>query len=159
MPTHTPHIVLVVEGNAPIARLLEMVLERQGGYSVLGATTGDAAALVLRATAGGMVLVFDTTLPDMDGEAFLALAEQEHWLPDRIACVCITGTRRQDLPATFEALLTRYDIPVLMKPFALDELLAAVRQVEQRIAHLPASSASSSAMPPATPLDHAAGQE
>lgn len=160
----TPTTILVVEDFAPISRLLQMVLEDQGDYIVLEEANGASAIDVLRRThPASMVVLFDYLLPDMDGAAFLALVEREHWLSDRLACICMTGMRRQDLPATFEALLTRYGIPLLMKPFALEDVLAAVQQAEQRLAQFPASSSAPPYAPPYAPpprrLDRAAGED
>ena len=93
---------------------------------------------ILHTTPHRLIVLFDYRMPRTDGVSLLALAEQEAWLVERHAFVCMTGTNRDSLPLALLALLARYQVPLVAKPFDIDDMLAVIRQGEQRLAQLPA---------------------
>ncbi len=127
MSTH----VLVIEDDEGIRLALRMLLEAEG-YAVAAAVDGKQALALLDMSQEGWVVVFDYRMPRLDGEALLALAEHEGWLAERHVFVCLTASPHR-LPPTLSALLARYQVPLVGKPFDLDDLLAAVQQAEQRL--------------------------
>lgn len=135
-----PTTVLVIDDDESIRATLRMLLELEGGYTVLEAADGGSAIEMLRTSPIGMVVLFDYLMPHMDGEALLALAERERWLTGRYAFVCMTVATHTQLPATMAALLAHYDVPFIAKPFNIDDVLAAVRQAERGLAHPPVRS-------------------
>jgi hypothetical protein len=70
-------------------------------------------------------------MPRVDGDALLALAVREGWLGERHTFLCLTAASPQRLPATLSALLARYRVPLIGKPFDLDDLLAGIKQAER----------------------------
>lgn len=132
-----PTTVLVIDDDESIRTTLHMLLEAEGGYTVLEAADGKSAAEVLRASPAGMIVLFDYLMPQMDGAALLALAEREQWLGGHYAFICMTVASQRELPAALAALLAHYDVPLIAKPFDIDNLLAGVRLAEQRLAQHP----------------------
>jgi DNA-binding NtrC family response regulator len=130
MPTH----VLVVDDDSDTRTTLRMVLE-DAGYAVREAEGGTAALDVLHTRPDGLVVLFDYRMPGVDGDALMALAEREHSLVQRHAFVCMTASPHSLAP-TLSALLTRYNVPLVAKPFDIDELLAVIEQAAQRLALL-----------------------
>jgi CheY-like chemotaxis protein len=130
MHTH----VLVVDDDSDTRATLRMVLE-DAGYAVLEAEGGTAALDVLHTRPDGLVVLFDYRTPGVDGDALIALAEREHSLVHRHAFVCMTASP-QSLTPTLSALLARHDVPLVAKPFDIDELLAIIEQAAQRLALL-----------------------
>ncbi|MVZ86774.1 response regulator [Burkholderia pseudomallei] len=116
--------VLLVEDDPLIGSGLEQGL-KQEGFAVDWAQNADAATLALRTTSYGLLLL-DLGLPDKDGLAVLAaLRRRDDALP------VIVVTARDALPDRIAGLDCGAD-DYLVKPFALEELLARIRAVNRR---------------------------
>jgi DNA-binding NtrC family response regulator len=115
-----------------------LLLHEEGGYTVIETAEPASALDILHSTPHGLVVLFTYRMPPTDGEALLALAEQEAQLVGRHAFVCMTDVSRDHLPLTVIALPTRYKVPLVPKPFEVDDLLAVIEQAEQRFAQRPA---------------------
>ena len=61
----TQHLILLIDDNAPIERLITLVL-RSGGFDVLTARSGAEAMDVLASETPSLILC-DLQLPDIDG--------------------------------------------------------------------------------------------
>jgi len=72
-------------------------------------------------------------MPIMDGQRFLEQALADSTLTARCAFICITASPNR-LSRDVPALLAAHDIPLIAKPFDIDELLEAVRQAAARLA-------------------------
>jgi CheY-like chemotaxis protein len=112
------HTVLVVEDEPAAARVLEIMLQRAGYHVAVAGSLGDArrALSAIRPSA----VLLDLQLPDGSG---LDLAHELAVRPTRIPVVVLSGRG----PAEDFA-----DSPVavwLMKPFAKEQLLRAVKRV------------------------------
>lgn len=129
MPTH----VLVIDDDADICATLRLLLEDEGGYCVTDTADTEQALTLLHTSPQRLVVLFDYHMPRQESAALVALAEHEAPLAARHAFVCMTTTDSERLPTTLKALLARYDVPLLTKPFDIAAVLAAVRQAEQRI--------------------------
>lgn len=111
--------VLVVDDDLALTDLLSMVFEDEG-YEVRVAT-GGADALTFSEDWRPDLIVLDLMMQDMDGWAFRARQVRNHLAHVPVLILTATNTadgRLEDLGA-----------PILAKPFQLDDLLAAVRQV------------------------------
>ena len=129
-----PTCVLVIDDDSDTTATVRWLLE-DAGYAVLEAADGAVALDVLHASSDRLVVLFDYRMPRMDGEQLMALAEREQELVQHHSFVCMTASPTF-LPPTLAALLARYDVPLLAKPFGIDELLAAIGQAAQRLARL-----------------------
>jgi len=128
MPTR----VLVIDDDSATRVSVRWILE-DAGYAALEAEDGAVALDMLHTSPDGLVVLFDYRMPRMDGAELMALAEREQLLAQRHSFVCMTASPHS-LPPTLAALLTRYDVPLVAKPFGIDELLAVLGQAEQRLA-------------------------
>ncbi|WP_042272747.1 response regulator [Paraburkholderia heleia] len=116
--------ILLVEDDTLIGGGLQQGLQREG-FAVDWTQDGDAAALALRTTSYGLVLL-DLGLPKLDGLTLLARARQRN---DDTPVIIITA--RDAVPDRVAGLDGGAD-DYIVKPFALDELLARMRVVRRR---------------------------
>jgi DNA-binding response OmpR family regulator len=120
--------VLVVDDDECIRTLVSEVLS-QAGFSVRAAATGDEALALARA-ARPDVAVLDINLPGISGyEVCHALRAEFGASP---AILFLSGSRTEPLDRVVGLLLGADDY--LVKPFALDELIARVRGLLRRAA-------------------------
>jgi DNA-binding response OmpR family regulator len=116
--------VLLVEDDPRVARLVERGLT-EAGHQVVVAP--DGAEGLARAEAGGYdLIVLDVLLPALDG---LALCRRLR--AQRVRTPILMLTARDAVPDRVAGLDAGAD-DYLVKPFALDELLARVRALSRR---------------------------
>ena len=116
--------VLLVEDYQPLARALAQGL-REAGYAV-DATADGRQGLALAEANGYDALVLDVMVPELDG---LAILRRVRAAGSSAAVVIITA---RDQVADRIAGLDLGADDYLVKPFALDELLARLRAVIRR---------------------------
>ena len=116
--------VLVVDDNDDIRQALRWVLEDEG-YTVYEAPDGAPALERLREHPEGMVVLLDLSMPGVDGLEVLRAVEEHQALAQRHTYIVVTA-RERTLPLSAVQQLARLNIPLLGKPFEIDELLAAV---------------------------------
>ncbi|HKT99582.1 MAG TPA: response regulator [Paraburkholderia sp.] len=116
--------ILLVEDDPLIGNGLRLGLRREG-FAVDWAQDGNAGALALRTTAYGLVLL-DLGLPNQDGMTLLAALRRRD---DATPVIVITA--RDGVPDRVAGLDGGAD-DYLVKPFALEELLARIRVVNRR---------------------------
>lgn len=118
--------ILLVEDDPLIGSGLQSGLQRSG-FAVDWTQDGDAAALALRTTSYGLALL-DLSLPGVDGLSLMAALRRRN---DDTPVIIITA--RDAVPDRVAGLDGGAD-DYLVKPFALDELLARIRVVRRRLA-------------------------
>jgi two-component system KDP operon response regulator KdpE len=123
--TERHHVVLVIDDEIQIRRLLRIALEANG-YKVLDATNGHDG-LVEAATRRPDILVLDLGLPDMDGVAVVKRLREWSSVP---VVVLSVRDRDEDKIAALDAGADDY----VTKPFSTPELLVRLR-VALRHAH------------------------
>ena len=107
-------IVLVVEDDADVREVIEVVL-REEGHVVISAADGQEALGIVRHIVPGVILL-DGAMPRMDGASFRAALAAEGKLA-KVPIVSISGTTHPS------------DVHVLRKPFSVDALLGVVRSL------------------------------
>jgi CheY-like chemotaxis protein len=109
--------VLIVDDDSQILDMLRNVLE-EAGFVVLTAGGGEVALSLLQHTPVALVLT-DFMMPQLTG---LQLAQQMRSNPQTAAIpvLVMSAALPPHLPDVFAAVIT--------KPFALDDLVASVRQ-------------------------------
>ncbi len=123
---------LIVDDDKDIRATLRWLLE-DAGYQVAEATEGAAALKALRTAHYPTVVMLDLMMPGgLDGESALQMAAQDPKIISRHGFILMTAAATT-LKLAFVNLLTRLDIPVLHKPFDVDEALALVEQTNQRL--------------------------
>ena len=143
--------ILVVDDDRSLRTILCMVLEADG-YSVEPAPDGMAALAYLREHREPCVVLLDYYLPRLDGYEVLCQinAEAESAMLPPYAITFMTAAH-ETLPLALVDLLHAQDIPLLAKPFGLNELLRAVavacRRLAEMSAQLPAAARERDAVP------------
>lgn len=115
-PPHLPHLVLVVEDDLPLARLMDALLTSDG-YRVASASDGQTALDLIRREPPALILL-DLTLPHMDGWEVLARIRRMQ-RPSPVALLtgnAAAATRARDAGAA----------TIILKPFDVEELLRTV---------------------------------
>lgn len=122
-----PPLVLVVDDEAPLRRVIGRALER-AGYCVRGAGSAESAYELLATTPADAVLL-DVQLPTMSGLAlYLAIIRRWPALTGRVA-IMSGDADAEDV----QNWVAHNPCVVLRKPFRLDEVLRWLRHVmEQR---------------------------
>lgn len=125
--------VLIVDDDRDIRFLLRFILEELD-YSVLEASDGREGLRLLRASgAERLIVLLDYRMPRMDGWALLREVASDATLAGRHTFALVTANV-ETLPASFRAMLEEQAIPILAKPFHLDELDALVQHCASRAA-------------------------
>lgn len=118
--TGTAPIVLVIDDDAPLRRMLSLTL-RDGGFAVVPAGDGQAALDLLTTDASlPDAIVLDLEMPVMDGRAFFR-ALRERGLDVPVIVVSAYGARAAQRQLGAESYLD--------KPFSPDELVKRVRSL------------------------------
>jgi len=116
--------VLVVEDEPRMAALVARVLREEG--DAVDVTASGADAVWMAAATPYEAIVLDVMLPDLDGFAVCArLRQQEVWTP-------VLMLTARDAVADRVAGLDAGADDYLLKPFAVDELLARLRALVRR---------------------------
>jgi CheY-like chemotaxis protein len=122
MPT-----VLVVDDDESVREAARVVLEDEG-YTVDEAPDGASALDMLRVAEDPMVVLLDIRMPHLSGIDVLTLIGGDARLTRH--SFVIWAASRVPLPAE---VLTTLAVPVVPKPFNLDELLAGVAKAAERL--------------------------
>ncbi|PIQ86085.1 MAG: hypothetical protein COV74_06135 [Candidatus Omnitrophica bacterium CG11_big_fil_rev_8_21_14_0_20_45_26] len=117
--------ILVIDDDVLVLRSVRNLLERQG-FKVLAASSGDEAKNLILSNDINLI-ISDIRMPGQDGIALIGeikqLIQQREMM--EIPFVFITGYASEDAPIEAIKLGAK---DYLLKPFDLDELLAAVRK-------------------------------
>lgn len=117
-------VILVVEDDKPISKLITTTLETQG-YKYLEASTGEMTIMEAVSRQPDL-MILDLGLPDMDGVEIIRKVRSWSNLP-----IIVVSARSEDRDK-IEALDAGAD-DYLTKPFSVEELLARLRVSLRRI--------------------------
>lgn len=117
------HLILVVDDEAPIVRLVKAKL-RLDGYEVITAARGDEALGILQLQTPDLI-VLDVMMPDMDGFETLRRIRQHSQVP--VVMLTARGSDADKL----QGLQSGAD-DYITKPFNPDELEARIAAVLRR---------------------------
>ncbi len=112
--------VLVVDDDRGVLRLTSRML-RMAGYKVLEAGSGQEALDVLRKESGVNLVLTDIVMPEMHG---LELVDRALAATPDLRILLMTG---HALELTAQLGGRASPLPLLLKPFSADQLLAKVR--------------------------------
>jgi CheY-like chemotaxis protein len=124
-------VVLVVEDDVEIRATLRMALE-DDGHAVLEARNGLDALAELRSHQGPMVVLLDLLMPLLSGEDILKSAAVDTELANHHAFILLTAADQSFKPS-FTAVLKQLQVPVMRKPFDLDDLFEVITKAARRV--------------------------
>lgn len=132
--SETPAQILIADDEPAIRQSLRLVLEDEG-YPVLEAANGAAALDLLLTSPVPLVVLLDMRMPGLSGLEVLlrASADPARMARHAIAIVSASPFIAGRPDPVLSALLARYSIAVLQKPFDLDALLALVARLWERV--------------------------
>jgi DNA-binding response OmpR family regulator len=110
----------VVEDEQAVRTLIRRVLER-AGYTVVEAADGEEALQILRDGHGIAMVVTDLTMPRLGGRALVAAMREAG---DRTPVIVTSGYSQGEVD---DAGALDPGVPMLAKPWAMQDLLAMVR--------------------------------
>ena len=115
--------ILIVENELDIADVMRRYLEFEG-FAIVCATTVDQARVACARELPGLILL-DWHLPDVEGDQW-AVELRAHSATAGIPIVMMTG----GYPSPqLLSQLSAARIPLLIKPFSLDNLVEYIRQL------------------------------
>lgn len=123
--------VLIVDDDPEIRGTLRVLL-REEGYEVSEAGDGAEALRLMFEIAEPMVALLDMRMPIMNGETTLMQALERDGVWSRLSFIIMTANPQMMSPRMSE-VRERYGIPLLIKPFELDD---CIWMVEERAARL-----------------------
>jgi len=129
--THETHTVCVIENDEATRYALRMLLE-DTGYTVIEATDGQAGYRLLCESDMRLIVVLDHKMPRMDGCDLLDLVEHDQTLRTQHTFIFVTASP-EGLGEDCDETLSELDVPVVAKPFSVEEVLDAVHDAVQRL--------------------------
>ena len=118
--------VLVVDDDRNLLRLVAVALEAEG-YVVLKAQNGIEALDLLGTASQPLVVLLDLQMPQLGGAGVLGAVTADKKLTTRNRYLLMTAHSR-NLPVALANLLISLHVPILAKPFRVDQLLEVVAQ-------------------------------
>lgn len=116
--------VLIVDDDSGIRETLHSVLE-DAGYAVFEVQDGMQALDYLRKTPVPMIVLLDLMMPRLDGAGLLGAVAGDTRRLVRHRYVLMTASH-ETLSLAFVHLLSDLTVPVVRKPFDMDELLKII---------------------------------
>lgn len=123
--------VLLVEDDEGTRETVSFILS-DAGYEVIEAANGEQGCATLTVNTEPMVVLLDYRLPKMDGCDLLEIVRQDEALRERHAFVMMSASPKKTEEDCDDAL-DELDVPLLGKPFDIDELVEAVADAQARL--------------------------
>ncbi|HEV2237268.1 MAG TPA: response regulator [Ktedonobacterales bacterium] len=123
--------VLVVDDDDQIREAARDTLAEEG-YAVSLAHDGIAALKLLRATRDRLVVLLDLRMPELDGAGVLGAVAGDRTLAQQHVFILMTADNRT-MTLAFAGLLTQLEVPLIKKPWELEELLASIADATARL--------------------------
>jgi CheY-like chemotaxis protein len=123
-----------VDDDDAIRETLRFALE-DAGYDVLEAADGLTTLRLLRSTSERMIVLLDLMMPSLDGAGVLGTVAGDARLSTQFVYILITANTKT-FPLAFATLLTNLRVPIIPKPFDIDDLLALIDQANGRLAQI-----------------------
>ncbi|MGZ3581450.1 MAG: response regulator [Ktedonobacterales bacterium] len=125
--------VLVIDDDDGIRESLRIMLE-DAGHTVTDAANPDQGLTLLRSASRPYVVLLDLVMPNSDPDALLREVRPDPSLA-RHCYVAVLATPPRGFSADVQQLLADVCLGVVLKPFELDVLMAAVERADQQLAN------------------------
>jgi CheY-like chemotaxis protein len=130
-PLSPPRRLLIADDDLVTRKRLETVLSQEG-YEVIHAATGREALAFLRTSPAPLIVLLNQSLSGTTGEEVLAaLADQE---PLVCQHAYVLASSSSPLVSRTQLTIGPRVIPIISKPFDLEELLDELAQAAQQLA-------------------------
>lgn len=123
--------VCIVEDDEATREAIRGLLLDEG-YKVIEASNGAEGQRMMEASSERLIVVLDYRLPVLDGCDLLDIVAHNDDLRARHSFVMMSASPRQTVEDCEEAL-DELVVPLLPKPFHIDELVEAVQHAEERL--------------------------
>jgi CheY-like chemotaxis protein len=123
--------VLIVDDDQAIRETLRLVLE-DAGYGVLEAGDGVAALEMLRDSEQSFVVLLDLIMSGVSGEDILHEVVIDPFLNGKHSYVLMTAAHKR-LGSLLQRHMSMLAVPVLQKPFDLEQLLEVVATAATKV--------------------------
>lgn len=123
--------VLIIEDDESTREAVRHILIEEG-YDVREATNAMDGHALLLASQEPLVAVLDYRLPALDGCDLLDIIAHDQQLREQHAFVMMSASPKRAEDDCGDTL-TELEVPVLGKPFDIDELLDAIQEAQQRL--------------------------
>jgi len=123
--------VLIVDDDADTRKHLRVLLSEEG-YAVAEAADGHEGLRLMREAARPLVVLLDYLMPEFNGFDVLRAVHADPSLFQRHSVVIMTSFGRI-IPFELARFMTVADVPLLRKPFDLDQVLEAVGDAAERL--------------------------
>lgn len=121
--------ILVADDDQAIREMLQMMLETFN-YEVLTATDGQEALKVIQASHERLIVMLDLFMPRLDGREVLRTIAADATLSTRHTYILLSANHNICLSEFNNAT---FQITLLPKPFAMDDLLHVVDEAARKI--------------------------
>ena len=123
--------VCIIEGDEPTREVVRYLLADEG-FEVVEASNGLQGKTLLEAAPDRLIVLLDHRLPVIDGCNLLEIVAQDEALRARHTFLMMAASPRHAVDDCGEAL-SDLDVPLVPKPFSIDELVEAVQEAQQRV--------------------------
>jgi DNA-binding NtrC family response regulator len=123
--------VCVIEDDEGIRDVVRDLLTDEG-YTVIEAATGLKGKQILDASVGRLIVILDYRLPTLDGCDLLEIVAQDEDLRERHTFIMMSASPAKTVENCEEAI-DELNVPIVPKPFDIDDLVEAVREAEKRL--------------------------
>lgn len=121
--------VVVIDADNSVRQAVSLVLA-EAGYAVSATNEPSAALRLLESAPVPLVVLFDAGVPRISDGKIAALVRREDPLFRRHAYICMSTSPDYMHPDLRQALRD-LAVPIIAKPFDVDQLLALVQRVAQ----------------------------
>lgn len=123
--------ICVIEDDEGIREIVRDLLADEG-YEVVVASNGLEGRSILEASTEPLIAILDYRLPILDGCDLLEIVARDERLRARHTFIMMSASPQKTAEDCEEAL-DDLDVPVVSKPFDIDDLVEAVREAGQRL--------------------------
>jgi CheY-like chemotaxis protein len=123
-------VCIIEDDEATCETVRDLLVD--AGYDVVTAANGLLGYAMLTTSMERLIVLLDHKLPKLDGCDLLEIVAQDEDLRARHTFIFMTASPKRALEDCEEAL-EDLDVPLIPKPFDIDELVEAVQQAEQRL--------------------------
>lgn len=123
--------VCIIEGDEPTREVVRYLLT-DAGFEVIEASNGLKGKAMLEAAPDRLIVLLDHRLPVIDGCDLLEIVAQDEALRARHTFLMMAASPRHAVDDCGDAI-DDLDVPVVPKPFSIDDLVEAVQDAQRRL--------------------------